>query len=129
MTEKALRLTQRDRSCGALVLVTVLIEKCLEFLDWKVCLIQKHVVVSGPSSSLDGHVRTEVDVVLPWMSHVVLNQCTRYRVSVLIPSHPLRREEANVMTLLSNNNCHLRLFIKSANITNSQVNYRYIPGS
>ena len=81
------------------------------------------------SSSLDGHVRTEIDVILPRMSYIVLDQSARHRVSVLVASHSLRGKEANVMTLFSHNNRHLRLFIELANITNSQVRYRYIPCS
>ena len=117
--EKTIRLTQRNWSCSTLVLITVLIEKGLEFLNGKVCLIHQHVVVGWTSSSLDGHMRAEVDIILPRMSHVVLDQGARHRVSILVASQSWRREEADMMTLLGDNNCHLGLSIKLANVTRS----------
>ena len=97
----------------------MLIEKCLELLDRNIGLIHQHVVMSRTSCSLDGHVRAEIDIILPGVSDIVLNQGTRHRVSILVASHSLGREEANVVTLLSNNNSHLGLSVKLANVTRS----------
>lgn len=87
----------------------MLIEKGLKFFDWNIGLIHQHVIVSWPSCTLNCHVRAEIDVVLERMSHIVLNQGTRHRVSILVSSQSRGWEETDMVTLLSDNNCHLRL--------------------
>ena len=67
------------------------------------------MVVGRASGSLNSHVRAEVEIVLPRMSHIVLDQCTWHRIAVLISSHALGREKADVVALLGHHDSHLWL--------------------
>ena len=104
----------------------MLIEQRLKLLNGEIGFIHQHVVMSRTRGSLDSHVRAEIKVVLPRMSHIVLHQCAWHRVTVLVPSQARRREKADVVALLSDDNCHLRLLIRLANVTRSSQT-RYIP--
>lgn len=53
--------------------------------------------------------RAEIHIVLPRMSDITLNQGPRHRVAILVASISLGREEANVVSLLSDNNSYLWL--------------------
>lgn len=53
--------------------------------------------------------RAQINVVLPRVGNIMLDQCTRYRITVLVSSWALRREEANMMTFLCDNNSHFGL--------------------
>jgi hypothetical protein len=105
-------LTEWDRSGGAHVLVWELIDHLLELIDRNLGIVLEHMVVNRTSSALDGGVSVEVEVILKWMSDIVLNKSTRIGVLVPVPSHiiPLLREEADVMTLGANSNGPLDLF-------------------
>lgn len=61
------------------------------------------------SSSLDSHMRAQINVVLPRVGNIMLDQCTRYRITVLVSSLALGRKETNMMTFLCDNNSHLGL--------------------
>ena len=92
----------------------MLIQHTVELLHGNIGFIQQHVVMSRTSSPLDSHMRAEIDIVLPRMGHIVLDYCAWQRISMPISLRVCRREEANVVTLLSDNNCHLGLPIKLA---------------
>jgi hypothetical protein len=58
------RLTERDGGCRAHVLVALLVNKALEFIDITLLLILDNLVVNGTSGALDGGVGAQVEVVL-----------------------------------------------------------------
>ena len=113
------RLTQRDRSGRALILVAMLVQQHMKLLDGNVGLIHQHVIVRRTSRSLYSHVRAEVHIIFPRVGHIVLDQCAWHRIAVLIGCHARRRKEADVMSLLSNNDCHFGLSTKLVIITRS----------
>ena len=53
--------------------------------------------------------RSQVDIVLEWMGDITIHNCTRHGVPVLVGGKASGREEANMMTLLTNNNSNLDL--------------------
>ena len=87
----------RDRSGSTNVLVGVLVDERLDLLVGPLRLVEKHVVVDGTSSALDGSVCAKVEVVLVRLSDASLNQSTRQGVSVLVTA--TLGEEADVVTL------------------------------
>ncbi len=58
-------------------------------------------------------------IVFEWMSNIALNQCTRKWVVVLVSSLTiiLLREETNVVSLGTNSDCPLDLFLKLVQLT------------
>lgn len=99
-------LTQRHWSGRAHVLVGELVDHLLELIDRDLGLIQEHMIVDRTSSTLDGRVSIEIEVILKWMSDIMLNESTRKRISIAITSLDIvvLREEANVVTLGANSN-------------------------
>lgn len=80
------------------------VNHALEVIDIAVRIILDDMVMDGTSSTLNGRVRTEVEVVLKWMSDIALNKSARKRVVVLVRSAGITifGEEANVMALAAN---------------------------
>jgi hypothetical protein len=82
-------------------LVGVLEDELLELSGLPLPLVEDALVMDGSSSSLDRHVRTEVEVELEWVSAASLHQGSRERVAVTVTLAGLR-EEADMMALASN---------------------------
>ena len=53
--------------------------------------------------------RAQIKVILPGVGNIMLDQCAWYRVTVLVAGWACGREEANMVTLLSDYNSHLWL--------------------
>ena len=53
--------------------------------------------------------RSQVDIVFEWMGDITIHDCTRHGVPVLVGGKASGREEANVVTLLTNDNSNLDL--------------------
>lgn len=70
------------------------------------------MVVNRTSSSLDGRVRAEIEVILIRMSDVALNKSTRQGVSILVSSLRITilGEETDVMALGADGDSPLDLF-------------------
>ena len=62
--------------------------------------------------------RAQIKVILPRVGNIMLDQCAWYRVTVLVAGQARGREEANMVTLLSNYNSHLWLSYKLAAAVN-----------
>jgi len=54
-------------------------------------------------------VRVEVDIILEGVSVITIYDYTRYKIIILISGGAYRRERADIMTLLSNDNGELNL--------------------
>lgn len=87
----------------------MLVQHCLKPIPRHIGLIHQHVIVSRSSCSLDGDMRSQVDIVLEGMRDITIHDCTRHRVHILIGSKARWREETNMVTLLTNNNSDLDL--------------------
>ena len=53
--------------------------------------------------------RSQVDIVFEWMGDITIHDCTRHGVPVLVGGKASGREEANMVTLLTNDNSNLDL--------------------
>lgn len=93
-------------------MVRELVDHLLQVIDRDLGVILENVVVNWTSSALDGGMSAEIEVVLKWMSDIMLNKSTGKRVLVLITSLSIiiLGEEADMMTLGANNNGPLDLF-------------------
>jgi hypothetical protein len=86
---------ERDRSCGAHVVVRVLEDEGLELSSLPLALVEDALVVDGSSSTLDSHVGAEVEVKLKRMSTAGLHEGTRQRIVISVSFSGLG-EEADV---------------------------------
>jgi hypothetical protein len=93
-------------------LVRELIDHLLQVVDRDLGVILENVVVDWTSSALNGRMSAEIEVILKWMSDIVLNKGTGKGILVLVTSRTiiLLRKEADVMTLGADNNGPLDLF-------------------
>lgn len=83
------------------VLVGMLVEHLLEFIAGDPTFVHQHMVVGRSRCTLDRTMRAQVKIILEWMGHILLNQCARHRIAVLISGGGASWEEPDVMSLLS----------------------------
>lgn len=104
-------LTERDGSGGSHVLVRELVDHLLQVVDRDLGLIHEDVVVNRASSTLDGGVGAEIEIVLKWMSDILFNESTWESVCVTISclAVTILGEEADMMTLRADNHGPLDL--------------------
>jgi hypothetical protein len=105
-------LTEGDRSRGSHVLVRELIDHLLQVRNWNLGLVLKNMVVNRASSTLNGRVGIEVEVILKGMSDILLNERTGKGVGIAVSSLAVTvlGEEADMVTLGADNNGPLDLF-------------------
>lgn len=98
-------LTERYGGGGAHVLVAVIVDQALELVDIALSLVHDDLIVDGTSSTLNGGMGAQIEVVLEWMSDISLNKSTREWVVVLISSNriTLLGEETDVVALGADN--------------------------
>lgn len=77
-------------------MVGVLEDEGLKLSGQPIALVENALVVNGARSTLDGHVRAEVEVELKGVSTSGLNQSTRQRVAVTVTLAGIG-EEADVV--------------------------------
>ena len=87
----------------------MLVQHSLESIHRYIGFIHQHVIVGRSSCSLDGDMRSQVDIVLEGMRDITIHDCTWHRVHILIGSKARWWEEANMVSLLTNNNSDLDL--------------------
>lgn len=85
-----------DWGRSADVLIRLLVDERLQVSVAHACFVQKYCVVHRPSSSFDGGVSAEIEIVFERMGNTSLDKSTRKRVAVAIA---FLREEADVVAL------------------------------
>ena len=113
-------LTKRDWSRCAHVLIHLLIDHGLKSVGLHVLFIHDHSVMGRARRALNCRVRVQVKVVAKGFSDIAIDQGPWNRITVLVFSKTLFREEADVMTLLSNDDGEVDLCFVS-------FQYRRIP--
>ena len=120
----------RNRRCRANVLIAVLVDHLLKFVDGEIILIQHHMVSNWTSSSLtrwsafegfesgrgiikpylDSAVRAEIEVILEWACTSRLYDGPGNWVTIFVTgiAITLVREESNMMALSGHNGSDLR---------------------
>ncbi len=66
----------------------------------------------GPSSALDNYVRVEINIILEGVNNIIINNYTRYRITVLINYRTYKREETNIIIFLGNYDSKFNFIIK-----------------
>ena len=108
------RLTKRDRGGSAHVLVNMLVYHSLKHVGLHILFVHNYGVVGGTSSPLNRRVRIKIEVITERLRYVSIHQSTWNRIAVLVRSKTALREDANMVTLLGNNDsevdlCHVNL--------------------
>lgn len=103
------RLTKGHRGGSAHVLVHMLIHHGLKHIGLHILLIHDNRVMGRASSTLNGRVRIEVEIVTERLGDIAVHQCTWNRIPVLVRCKTAVREDAHVMTLLSDNDSEVDL--------------------
>lgn len=106
-----MRLTQRNWSSSAYVLVAVIVDHSHQFVWFNFLFIRNHLVVSWTSCPLNCRVRIQVEVVLKGVSDILINNNARDRIAVLISGRSRWRKKSNMVALLCYNDSEIDLSV------------------